>query len=418
MRIDVSLHQRQEQRLMLLPQMLQAIEILQLSTMDLVAMVDKDLAENETLEVAEAAQPEPQSTEPQEQEISQGSQLDADDYYAPPRSEKGKGEEVFDYLSQVPAHSISLHGHLLAQLGLLDLHESMREITSFLIGSLDHNGHLGFGLEELSAVFPLGPVAGALEVLRRLDPKGIGQEGPIDSMLAQLDPSDGDHERLARIVRDYLPDLAKNRLPKVAKALGLPIDGLKDLLPKLRLLDPCPGKSFQADEVERLVPDIIVRREDGDWHVYLDNARVPPLRVVGEYEDLSKEREAGKEVREYLREKIGSARSLIRAIDQRQETLGRVVRAIVDRQTGFLERGISGLRPMKMQEIADAIGVHLSTVSRATAHKHIQTDSGVFPLRSLFDGGKAIGGDAAGAGGEARSSLKQRIKKIFADEPI
>ena len=121
------------------------------------------------------------------------------------------------------------------------------------------------------------------------------------------------------------------------------------------------------------------------------------------------------DVRSYLRGKLGSARDLIRALNQRKETLGRVVRAIVDRQAEFLERGVPGIRPMKMQDVADAIGVHLSTVSRAIAHKHLQTDLGVFPLRSLFDGGKAIGG-ANDSGGEARNSLKERIRRIFLQE--
>jgi len=416
MKIDLAMRQAQEQRLLLLPQMLQAIEILQLSSQDLMAMVERELAENETLEIAD---PQPDVEQPPETAESDEPDLPDDDWEPGDTPRAASSDDDRDFIGQVPAQQLSLHGHLLEQLSLTTLDEKVREIVAFLIGSLDRNGHLALTEAEIAAVFPDRDderIEEALIALRSFDPLGVGYANPRESMLAQLDPLDPDSDYLALLINHHLEDLAKNRFPKVAKALGLSVEELKSLLVKLKALDPCPGKAFDTQEAELLRPDVVVRREEGEWQVYVDDSRVPPLRIRSEYEKLANDRHTSKRVRKYLKGKLGSAKDLMASIEQRRDTLGRVARAIVDRQTGFLERGRPGLRPLKMQEIADAIGVHLSTVSRATSHKTIQTDFGIFPLRGLFDGGKPVGGNESGEGGEARASVKDRIRRLIGSE--
>ncbi len=403
MNLQLGLGARQEQRLALLPQMLQSIEILQLSTQDLLARVEKELSENETLELAE---PEVTTEAPNEEASAE------EEHWYEEEAPKPRGTaEDFDPLTQVPAtQSLSLQDHLLEQASLIELDDKSRSLLGFLIGSLDENGHLSLDLEDLLELFgDEDLIRDVLDLLRSLEPQGIGWPGPIESMLAQIDPTDPDADVLENLVSRHLEDLAKNRMPKVSKACGLSLEELAEVLPRMRDLDPCPGRRFAPDEAELMRPDVVVRREDGEWQVYVDATRVPPLRIRSDYEAMARDRDSSKELKTYLRAKLGSARDLMASIQQRKETLGRVARAIFDRQKDFLERGRAGLRPLKMQEVADAVGIHLSTVSRAISHKYVQTDMGIFPLRLLFDGGVELSG-------KSRGSVKESVRELIENE--
>ncbi len=397
MGVGIRLGQTQEQRQLMLPKMLQAIEILQLSTQALVSRIEKELEENPVLEVEE-----PKLEKEPEDFTSEGTKS----------SSKEEGPDLFGMIETRPE---TLQDHLMQQVGLLDLKPSVLETLTFLIGSLDPNGHLY--MDEVEARSILGeeaPYQEALEILHSLDPAGIGRPGPIEAMIAQIDPSWDDRPLLCRLLEEELEDLAKNRHPKVASRLGLTLEGLQHLIEKFRGLDPSPGRAFSSVDAPPIIPEVRVRWEDGGWQYYLDDARIPPLRLRSDYERLAKKASTERDTRHFLRSHIQSARDLIRAVEQRKETLGRVVRAALDRQLPFLEKGKAFLRPMKMQEVAEAIGVHLSTVSRAIANKYLETDWGLFALRDLFDGGRTVGGGDRGH--EARISIQERLKKIIAAE--
>lgn len=413
MELGVSLTQHQQQRLLLLPRMLQAIEILQLSSRDLVALIDKELSENETLEVA-ASTAESAPSEPAAAVTEEPAWEDGEEWS--PSARPISHDTRPDFVGQLSEHNVSLHAFLLTQLSLLELDDGLRQIVSFLIGSLDGNGHLMLEPDEIAAFFAQdAPVPEALAVLCSLEPCGVGQAGPRESMLAQIDVRDPDHDWLVEIVGHHLADLAANRLPKVSQAIGVSVDELKLLIAKLKGIEPCPGRAFATDEPSRVQPDVVVRREDGEWQIYVDDARVPPLAISEFYEALAADKGAPRRVRSYLREKLGSARELMEAIEQRRATLGRVARATIERQQAFLEKGPVAMAPLGMQEVADVVGVHLSTVSRATSDKFVQTDFGVFALRDLFDGGKAIGG-SDGQGGESRAAVRDRIRRMVDGE--
>ena len=408
MQLGVSLRQAQEQRLQLLPKMLQAIEVLQLSTHDLLLRIETELADNPTLELSE-----PEGEAPRERDPASERYDDVDDYArGAPRSED---EGRRDWLAQVADRSIGLHDDLLSQLALSDADEATREVVAFLIGSLDANGHLVLDETELADVFgDQELVSRGVGLLQSFDPPGVGQVGPRECMIAQVDPDDPDYDLLVKLIEDELEELAKNRLPAVAKRLRIEVAELKLLIERLRDLEPCPGRAFANEEDRGFSPDVVVRREDGAWQVYVDDARIPELAVSDEYDSLA--RSAATDVRKYLRGQLNSARDLVAAIAQRKRTLGRVARAALARQRAFLERGPSSIVPLGMQEVADAVGVHLSTVSRAIADKFVQTDFGVFPLRRLFDGGQGVGGGESGKAGESRASVQERVRRLVADE--
>ena len=407
MSFGIRLGQTQEQRQLMLPKMLQAIEILQLSTQALVARIEKELEENPVLEVEEP------KVEKEPEELG-AEDLPRDDLGGEgPRP--GPGEEGPDLFGMIATRPETLQEHLMKQVGLLELDPLELETLTFLIGSLDPNGHLRMEEREVLSILGEGaPFQKALEILHSLDPAGIGREGPIEAMIAQIDPAWEDAALLRRLLEEELEELAKNRHPKVAARLGISLDTLQGLIETFRGLDPAPGRAFSRNEPPPIVPDVVVRLEDGAWQYYLDDARIPPLRLRPEYERLAKDLRTKGETRQFLRSRIQSARDLMRAVEQRQETLGRVVRAALDRQIPFLEKGKSFLRPMKMQEVAEAVGIHLSTVSRAIANKYVQTDWGLFPLRDLFDGGRTVGG--GDRGGDSRISIKEKVKKIIAAE--
>ena len=410
MHLQIGLGARQEQRLALLPQMLQSIEILQLSTQDLLTRVEKELSENETLELAD---PDPEAkVEAPTVEVGETEAAGEEEHWYEDEAPKPRGTvEEFDPLTQVPAaQSLSLQDHLLEQASLLELDDSTQTLLGFLIGSLDENGHLLLSIEDLIEMFgDEDLIRDVLDLLRSQEPCGVGWPGPLESMLAQIDPKDPDADLLEALVSKHLEDLAKNRMPKVAKALGLSLPELAEVLQKMKDVDPCPGRRFAPDEAELMRPDVVVKREDADWQIYVDATRVPPLQIRSDYQAMAKDRDSSKELKVYLRAKLGSARDLMASIEQRRETLGRVARAIFDRQREFLERGRAGLRPLKMQEVADAVGVHLSTVSRAISHKYVQTDWGIFDLRLLFDGGVELSG-------KSRGSIKESVRQLIEGE--
>jgi RNA polymerase sigma-54 factor len=381
----------------MLPKMLQAIEILQLSTQALVARIEKELEENPVLEVDE-----PKVEKEPEEFTSESSSSKAAE----------EGPDIFGLIQTRPE---TLQDHLMKQVGLLDLGPSELETLTFLIGSLDPNGHLPIQKAEVESI--LGESAlfqEALEILHSLDPAGIGWPGPIEAMIAQIDPSWNDAALLRRLLEEELEDLAKNRHPKVAGRLGVTLDGLQHLIEKFRGLDPSPGRAFSCPDAPPIIPEVRVRWEDGAWQYYLDDTRIPPLRLRSEYEQMAKDATTEGGTKHFLRSRIQSAKDLIRAVEQRKETLGRVARAALERQLPFLEKGKAFLRPMKMQEVAEAVGIHLSTVSRAIANKYLETDWGIFALRDLFDGGRTVGG--GDRGGDARISIQERVKKIISAE--
>jgi RNA polymerase sigma-54 factor len=409
MSLEARLGQRQEQRLALLPQMLQSIEVLQLATEDLLQFLEQEAQQNETLEllppaVAEAEPVVPPAAEREDsgwEEWRRG----------PAGGDQDGRSAMFDNLV---ASSDTLLDFVRQQLAFRGVPRLLADAVLQLAQQLDDRGLLPFPLADVAAELgvPLALVEEAHRVLCTLEPRGIGASDPVAAMLLQA-AGDPDLPRIERLLREHLEALGRNKLPEVARAMELSVDELGQLLQRMRGLDPRPAAAFTGSVAAPLRPDAYAWLRDGVVQVAIDEGVVPELGVNADYAAMAGDRQTPREVRDYLRPKLRSARDLIDAVQQRQQTLLRVVQAVMREQTQFLAHGRSAIRPLRMSEIADRLQLHTSTVSRAIAGKHVQTDRGVFRLRDFFDGGRI---DALPTAGQGRLAVAQQIADLVAAE--
>jgi len=287
---------------------------------------------------------------------------------------------------------VTLEEHLHGQLAYFDLDPARRLICENIVANLDWRGYLESPLEEIVAsiegvdVTPEQAEA-ALRVVQKLEPPGVGARDTQECLLIQLDPRAPDYNLLRRIIESYLDDIVKNRYPNVAKALGCTIDELKDAVEQIGRLNPIPGALFGEGTAPHVIPDLRVELVEGEYRVMLEDTSLPSLGICSYYARRLEQEGLDPKTEEYLRQKLQSARWLIDAIQQRRSTLFNITSAIVETQKEFLDKGPMFLKPLKMQDIADEVGVHVSTVSRAMSGKYIQTPRGIYSLKHFFTGG-------------------------------
>lgn len=438
MRLDVSLQQKLQLQLKLAPQIIQSIEILQLPALDLREMIDQELLENETLELSEVRE-EPRDTALDEankegheddeyeqiyeqlESMSEEAAFDFSSRRRAPLTEDGKDRKL-EALQNTASRPVGFSDNLIDQLTYANVPERLLPLVRAIIYSLDDGGYL---LDDLADVvrFVNSGLNGelpyteeeaeeALAIVQQLDPPGVGARDIQEALLLQLDPKDPRHELKRRIIADYLEDINKNRLPKVARELGIEIEEVSELVTEIAHLSPRPGSSYVTEETHYITPDVVVEWVDGEYEVRLEDDYFPTLKISPRYLKMLHDHKEDPKVREHIKKKIESARWLIDSIEQRQNTLQKVVRAIIRRQKDFLDFGVSHLRPLKMQEIADELGIHVSTVSRAISDKYLQCHRGIFPLKFFFTGGT----EAEDGTVESRVSVKQKVKQIIDEE--
>jgi RNA polymerase sigma-54 factor len=391
--LGASMQQSLGQHMQLLPRMLQAIEVLQLSSQDLEAWVAEAVGANEALSL-EA---------PQERGLS------ADRFSgtgSAPRGTRQDTDRHAAFLESQPAHGQTLAEILEENLAILDLGPR----------ALDANGWLGSSDEQLLVeASERGLDGGALELerarerLRGLEPRGLGARGPLEAMLFQLDDHDPDRASIALLLNEHLDALARNKLPQVARALGIEVDELERLVERLRGLNPRPAAGLSGELAPVIEPDLQVERCGPRFEVTLSGQCTPLVTIDPSVETMAKDRTSTPEVRRYLRDKLERARSVIEALEMRRATLGRIGARLFEHQRGFLEKGPGHLAPLRMKDLADELGIHVSTVSRAVAGKHAQTPWGILPLRHFFQG--ASGGDET-----ARDDVRELVRAVFSAE--
>jgi RNA polymerase sigma-54 factor len=440
MRLEVSLAQKLSLQLKLAPQIIQSIEILQLPALSLQELVETALSENEALERVDDAVPEAPAEEqaaptPAETNGRDGEEVEAiadtldrlerleaaadRDWqdFGRRRASAGGEDPKFEAMNNTAAATTSLQDSLYEQFALLDPDEDDRAIGHQIIFNLDDNGFLSSTLEEILEIpelrgrFTLGDLERVLAMVQRLEPRGVGARNLAEALLLQLDRNDPDRELKERIIRDHLLDVNKNKLPKVARELNIPVTKVRELVDEIAALDPRPGSKVGGDRNAYIHPDVVVEWRDGRYEIILEDSFFPRIRVSPQYKELLSNSEDPR-VKDYVRKKLESAKWLVDAIQQRQNTLYRVCEEVFRVQRDYLDYGESHLRPLKMQEIADRVGIHVSTVSRAIADKWVQTPRGIVPLKYFFTGG------AETNDGEtmSRLSVKQRVKDIIHGE--
>jgi RNA polymerase sigma-54 factor len=367
--------------------------------------------------VAASAAPAPDDlpkteTDPFE-EIDFGSFFDD---YLDPGFKSPAGESVekpsFETFLSSP---VTLADHLQSQLAVLVLPDKTRDAANAIIGNLEESGYLTSPLEEVavSEGLALEDMQAGLKAVQSLDPTGVGAFTLRECLLLQLEARGARDSVAWQIVHDHLKLLETRQYQQLARALGRPIEHIQIAVNVIRHLDPAPGLRYAGGGARQVEPDVYIEKDGDDFLITLNEDDIPQLRLNGDYKRmLDRDREPSKDVRNYVKERYASALQLIKNIEQRKQTIVRVCHSIVRRQEDFLEHGIDFLKPMMIKEVAEEIGVHPSTVSRAVSNKYVHTPQGVFELRYFFS--EAVQGPSGSA--TPLLILKRRVKKMIEEE--
>jgi RNA polymerase sigma-54 factor len=431
------LRQRQTQSLVLAPQLRQSLKILQVAALDLRSVIQEELQSNPTLEELPMegvsldketeAEHNENSTDNHDQreemdfskEFEILNKLDDDwrDYMAnaggsqPYTSEDAeKRQHFFDSL----VTETSLQEHLMQQAELTDSSPELVDAMRYLVGCLDDRGFLTQSPSDvaLQTRLPLATVQEAVRLLKTFDPPGIGAQSLEECLRLQLVAKGRGDSLAIRIVRDYFELLTRRRIPDIARKTGASMDDVQHAIEEIGALDPAPGRRFADDSNRVVVPDVTVEKDDDEWRIHLNNDYIPRLRISGTYREMIAKGALNKQERDYLRERMRSGKFLINSIEQRQQTIERITREILKVQLEFFEHGVSKLRPLTMTQIADVVGVHETTVSRAIANKYIKTPHGVFEFKFFFTPGyQAQSGDSV-----SNTSVKEMIHNLVEGE--
>ncbi|MCR4398689.1 MAG: RNA polymerase factor sigma-54, partial [Firmicutes bacterium] len=308
----------------------------------------------------------------------------------------------------------TLTEHLMDQLYLSVLSDEERAIGEFLIGNVDENGYLRCSLADVVAETGCSPekAAAVLETVQGFDPVGVASRDLKECLLAQLDYLGCDDALPRLIVERHLEDLAAAKYGRIAEALGCGIQDVQRAADVIRTLDPKPGRKFPgANDVNYIIPDVVVERVCGEYVVVMNDSMLPRISINPYYRRLLHERKDA-ETRKFLENRFNSALWLLRSIEQRRLTLYRVTESIVKIQREFFDHGTRRLKPMTLRQVADMIGVHESTVSRAVANKYVQTPHGVFEMKSFFNSGVP----SAGGGGVSSRAIKKMLREMIEGE--
>jgi RNA polymerase sigma-54 factor len=432
-----SLQLKLSQHLTLTPQLQQSIRLLQLSTVELNQELERYLAENPLLERAdlgppdEAAVPmppngsagEPQTVTPAQESRDEPPSFADEHGFGDEHGSTGSSRPTDDEredFTQFAAAEPSLHEHLTQQISLTGLTGRDKRIAEFVIGHLDEDGYLPSDLEELrqSAIAAMSDVEIeelqiALRHVQNLEPTGVGARDVAECLELQLKamPDSTPHRDSAiELVARHLDVLAARDFNRLKRLLGVSEDELRDVRALILTLDPKPGRAFGSGDVRYVVPDVVVRKTGGRWSAALNRDAMPRLRINKMYADiLQASRENGGK---HLSGQLQEARWLIKNVQQRFDTILRVTQAIVDRQKNFFEHGEVAMRPLVLREIAEAVGLHESTISRVTTQKYMLTPRGIFELKYFF--GSHVSTDTGGAC--SATAIRALIKQLVAAE--
>ncbi len=338
-----------------------------------------------------------------------------DDYldpgYKSPSSESVDKPSFETFLSS----PVTLSDHLQSQLAIEVIEEAVREAALSIIGNLDDNGYLNQPLEEIaeSDGFTVEQMQAALKMVQSLDPAGVGARDMRECLLLQIEGRNGKGGVAWDVVSHHLKLLETRQYKEMAKQLGRPMEHVQIAVNMIRHLDPRPGLRYNSQGARTVEPDVYITKDADGYLIQLNDDDLPQLRMNTHYRKmLDRDQEPSKEVRNYVKEKYASALQLMKNIEQRKQTILKVCQSIVRRQTEFLERGIDELKPMMIKDVAEEIGVHPSTVSRAVAAKYAHTPQGVFELRYFFS--EAVQGPSGNS--TPLLILKRRVKKMIEEE--
>jgi len=438
--------QKQTQSLVLAPQLRNSLKILQAPAMELRTSILEELQANPLLEEMPidsiSVEEHKESTNENERDADEELDFNAEDFSALARmsedmrehfaqensgqSHTAEDEERRDYFMNSLTESASLQQHLIEQAELTNSSDQAHEALLYLIGSLDDNGYLTETLSDIALVtrIPYGIVQKAADTLKTFDPAGIGTENMQDCLATQLELRGRGESLAAKILREHFDLLVRRRVPELKRKTGATPEDIQDAIEEISTLEPAPGKRFSPDSNTVIEPDVSVYQDEYDeWQVILNSDYIPRLRISSTYKEMLAKGTLSKTEKDFMLERMRSGKFLINSIEQRQQTIERITREILKFQNEFFEVGVSKLRPLTMNTIAETVGVHETTVSRAIANKYIRTPHGVFAFKYFFTPGYQAGNGESVSNKTIKDMISQIIKeessaKPFSDQSI
>jgi RNA polymerase sigma-54 factor len=441
MKTGLHQHAALRQDLRINPRLYQAMDLLYMPLLDLQQHLKQELLGNPFLELVEPEEetevPLPEEGVEQEKEKTGDDEPnwedilldDGTDSNAPPRDMS----EAKEFVEPVPVETKDLSDHLREQVRLLDLTPRQQLLAEEFIGNIAEDGYLGATPEEMvrganqlleehfleserdvqPELYTLAEAEEMLRIIQKLDPPGVGARDLRECLLLQLEARKETDTLAYRLVKEAFDDLKAHRWSDLGKRFGLEAAEVQKVADELAKLDPKPGLQHSAASDSYITPDLIVEKIDGQYHVFLNDGGLPRLRISRTYQQIARDKKQFQgENKEFINQRLNSAHWMIQAIEQRRQTMLKVMNFIVDRQREFFEKGVEYLKPLTLREVADVINMHESTVSRVTNEKYVQTPRGLLPLKFFFSSGLST---TTGEDASARS-IKAQIEKMVADE--
>jgi RNA polymerase sigma-54 factor len=432
-----------KQELKINPRLYQAMDLLYMPLLDLQQHLKQELLNNPFLEMVEPEEDEDENeTEAEvegsaaETEKTQSDEIDWEEILLDGFDAGGRKEEheEREYYEPVTVDSRDLSDHLRDQIALLDLNPRQLVLAEEFIGNIDDDGYLKASLEEIvigvndmvkqAAIdeerdetdlpfYSNEEAAEMLAMIQNLDPPGVGARDLRECLMLQLKEAGLEHSVPYRLVRDCFDELINHRWSEISKRFGISPSDVQKAADEIQKLDPKPGIKHSDLSDNYIIPDLIVEKIDQKYHVFLNDANLPRLKLSKTYQEIARDKKKFEgENKEFISNKLNSANWMIQAIEQRRQTMLKVMNYIVDRQRDFFEKGVQYLKPLTLREVAEVINMHESTVSRVTNEKFVQTPRGVLPLKFFFSSGLST---TAGEDVSARG-IKAQIQKLVADE--
>jgi RNA polymerase sigma-54 factor len=339
------------------------------------------------------------------------------DSFRSSREAKDKRQFLFDSITVQE----TLQQNLLGQLNQTGLNASDRKAAELIIGNIDDNGFLQSAPEEmaLNSGIPKEDFEKMLALIQSFYPPGVGARDLRECLLIQLKREGKENNLEYKIVSEHMEDLGRRRFPEIARRVGISVEDVQRAADNIGRLNPRPGQVFAAPPQNYVLPDVTVEKVDGEYQIILNNEQIPHLRISNLYKDIiASGNTQSSEVKDYIRDKIRSGKFLIRSIHQRQQTISNIAQQIVARQRDFLEHGASHLKPMTMAEIAEAVGVHETTVSRAVSGKYMATPQGVFEMKYFFTSGYQTATGESLSNTSVKEAILDLVKREDGNEPL
>lgn len=420
MRMGYGLHMEQTQKLIMTPELRQAITVLQLSSLELSMYIEQQLQENPLLELKDESQENADQMEEVDVPETPGEfDIDWQEYFhdssdlGMPKVEKVADQFEYSYENFV-SQDLTLSEHLMFQLSLSRCGPREKLIGEYLIGNIDGHGYLQVTVEDVSGSLGVAveEVERVLAIIQTFDPMGVGARNLEECLSIQADQMGLNDSLFRKVIKDHLIDLAKGKIGKMAQVLGITVQEVQRVADIIKTLDPKPGRNFGSpNDTRYIIPDVVLEKVGSEYIILINDNSVPRITINSAYRAVLN-KNADTKTRRFVESKLNAAAWLLRSIEQRRLTLYKVANCLIELQRDFLDRGVKYLKPLNLKKVADIVGLHESTVSRATSNKYIQTPQGVLEMKYFFSSGLS---SATGPSVSAES-IKKMLQEIVSSE--